>query len=116
MTIPANGEAQAAMQDAEAHQRLLDIAARADVFEAIARAWMTPRMVASIRHASYSPICAADVTYRVEFAARAARDLEHHCDQIDRCRIIYGIDEYARKVRIVSIRHGAMEPVSPEEL
>jgi predicted transcriptional regulator len=30
-----NGKAQAVVQDAEAYQRLLDIAARADVFEAI---------------------------------------------------------------------------------
>lgn len=35
MTIPVNGKAQAVVQDAEAYQRLLDTAERADVFEAI---------------------------------------------------------------------------------
>ena len=105
--------------------------------------------------------------YRVEFTARAARDLEHLDDQINaaesiaaarwfnkleeavytlerfarRCprapestrakrrlrnlpygrtphvyRVIYEIDEDARDVRILTIRHGAMEPVAPEEL
>lgn len=33
--LTVNGKAQAVVQDAEAYQRLLDIAARADVFEAI---------------------------------------------------------------------------------
>ena len=33
--LTLNGKAEAVVQDAEAYQRLLDIAARADVFEAI---------------------------------------------------------------------------------
>jgi prevent-host-death family protein len=33
--LTVNGKAEAVVQDAEAYQRLLDIAARADVFEAI---------------------------------------------------------------------------------
>ena len=35
VVLTVNGKAQAVVQDAEAYQRLLDIAARADVFEAI---------------------------------------------------------------------------------
>jgi prevent-host-death family protein len=35
LVLTVNGKAQAVVQDAEAYQRLLDIAARADVFEAI---------------------------------------------------------------------------------
>jgi toxin ParE1/3/4 len=107
------------------------------------------------------------VPYRVEFTARAARDLEHLYDQINaaesvaaarwfnkleeavytlerfprRCprapestrarrplrnllygrkphvyRVIYEIDGRARDVRILTIRHGAMEAAAPEEL
>jgi hypothetical protein len=33
--LTVNGKAEAVVQDAEAYQRLLDIAARADVYEAI---------------------------------------------------------------------------------
>jgi len=33
--LTVNGQAQAVVQDAEAYQRLLDIAARADVYEAL---------------------------------------------------------------------------------
>jgi plasmid stabilization system protein ParE len=32
------------------------------------------------------------------------------------CRIIYEIDEHARKVQILTIRHGAMEAAAPEQL
>jgi len=35
VVLTVNGKAEAVVQDAEAYQRLLDIAARADVFEAI---------------------------------------------------------------------------------
>ena len=35
IVLTLNGKAEAVVQDAEAYQRLLDIAARADVFEAI---------------------------------------------------------------------------------
>ena len=35
MVLTVNGKAEAVVQDAEAYQRLLDIAARADVYEAI---------------------------------------------------------------------------------
>jgi prevent-host-death family protein len=35
VVLTINGKAEAVVQDAEAYQRLLDIAARADVFEAI---------------------------------------------------------------------------------
>ena len=35
VVLPVKGKAEAVVQDAEAYQRLLDIAARADVFEAI---------------------------------------------------------------------------------
>ncbi|SPE34332.1 Prevent-host-death family protein [Candidatus Sulfopaludibacter sp. SbA6] len=35
VVLTVNGRAEAVVQDAEAYQRLLDIAARADVFEAI---------------------------------------------------------------------------------
>src|ERR1039457_3430959 len=35
MVLTVNGQAEAVVQDAEAYQRLLDIAARADVHEAI---------------------------------------------------------------------------------
>lgn len=35
MVLTINGKAEAVVQDAEAYQRLLDAAARADVFEAI---------------------------------------------------------------------------------
>ena len=107
------------------------------------------------------------MAYRVEFTARAARDLEHLYDQISaaesiaaarwfnkleeavytlerfprRCprapestrakrplrnllygrrpylyRVMYEIDEHARKVQILTIRHAAMEAAAPEEL
>lgn len=35
MVLTVNGKAEAIVQDAEAYQRLLDIAARADVYEAL---------------------------------------------------------------------------------
>jgi len=35
MVLTVNGHAEAVVQDAEAYQRLLDIAARADVYEAL---------------------------------------------------------------------------------
>jgi prevent-host-death family protein len=35
LVLTVNGKSQAVVQDAEAYQRLLDIAARADVYEAI---------------------------------------------------------------------------------
>jgi len=35
VVLTVNGKAEAVVQDAEAYQRLLDIAARADVFEAV---------------------------------------------------------------------------------
>jgi prevent-host-death family protein len=35
IVLTVNGQAQAVVQDAEAYQRLLDIAARADVYEAL---------------------------------------------------------------------------------
>ena len=35
VVLTVNGKAQAVVQDAEAYQRLLDIAARADIYEAI---------------------------------------------------------------------------------
>jgi plasmid stabilization system protein ParE len=35
---------------------------------------------------------------------------------LDVYRVIYEIDEHARKVQILTIRHGAMEPAAPGEL
>ncbi len=47
--LTVKGKAEAIVQDAEAYQRLLDIAARADVYEQSANALMTPPTAAPAR-------------------------------------------------------------------
>ena len=58
------------VQDADAYQSFLDIAARADVFEAIRQGLDD---VDRDRLGKCSKRCAEIITYRVEFADRATR-------------------------------------------
>jgi hypothetical protein len=62
------------VQDAEGHQKLLDIAARADVYEASGRAWTTSLMVELGLPARYSTRCAGVMAYLVELTD-SGRDL-----------------------------------------
>jgi prevent-host-death family protein len=76
VVLTVNGKAAAVVQDAEAYQRLLDIAAGADADEGIRKG------LDDVAHGRTAPArqvfdeIAANMPYRVEFVARAARDLE----------------------------------------
>ena len=173
--LTVKGKAAAVVQDADAYQRLLDIAARADVFEAIRQGLDD---VDRGRHGKCSKRYAEIMTYRVEFAERATRDLsllfeekraaefqaaarwfnglekEIYTLETDnllrrrrmRCaaaperkkakrplrhilygkklygekphiyRVIYECDARNKLVKVLTIRHGAMEPLGTAEL
>jgi|HubBroStandDraft_6_1064221.scaffolds.fasta_scaffold131146_2 prevent-host-death family protein len=161
VVLTVKGKAQAVVQDAEAYQRLLDLAARADVHEAIRQG------LDDVAHGRTRP--ARDVfneirsrlTYLVELTDRGARDLNslfvekraeesiaadrwyHRLEAAvyaleshpDRCplapegekarrpqrhllygkklhvyRVVCEIDEQKRIVRVLTIRHAAMQP------
>jgi len=70
------GKAAAVVQDATADQRLLDIAARADVEEGIRQGLPTLPADVHTRRAKHLTPSAGDMACRVELGHRAARDLE----------------------------------------
>ena len=83
MVLTVKGKAEAIVQDAEAYQRLLDIAARADVYEAVRQGLDDVAgdggVVGDAAAHGLPGKCltrfAGNMTYCVEFTARAARNL-----------------------------------------
>jgi prevent-host-death family protein len=69
--LTVNGKAAAVLQDAEAYQRLLDLAAEATAAEGIRQGLE----VAPARRASYLMNFAPSMAYRVNLTERATRDL-----------------------------------------
>jgi prevent-host-death family protein len=76
VVLTVKGKAAAIVQDAEAYQRLLDIAARADSEEGIRQGLDDVARDASDLPKRYLTTCVANMAYHIEFADRAARDLE----------------------------------------
>ncbi|MBZ5623390.1 MAG: hypothetical protein LAQ69_32400 [Acidobacteriia bacterium] len=68
--------AKAVVQDAEAYQRLPDIAAHADVFEAIRQGFDDVALGRTRPLGKCSTKSAASMPYSVELTARARRDLD----------------------------------------
>jgi hypothetical protein len=71
-----NGKAAAIVQDVEAYQRLLDIAARADAEESIRQGIEDVAKGRTRPAKAVFDELAANMAYLVEFSAHAARDLE----------------------------------------
>jgi prevent-host-death family protein len=78
VVLTVNGKAEAVVQDAESYQRLLDIAARADVYEAVRQGVGTISSTdGRVRPARCSTSCAGAMAYLVELTRRAERDLDY---------------------------------------
>ena len=76
VVLTVKGKAAAIVQDAEAYQRLLDIAALADSEEGIRQGSMTWPTGAPAPPKRYLATSVANMAYHVEFADRAVRDIE----------------------------------------
>jgi hypothetical protein len=75
MVLTVKGQAAAIVQDGEAHQRLLDVAVSADAEEGIRQELDGVAHGRTCRQVRYLTRFAANMTYLVEPAARAVRDL-----------------------------------------
>ena len=76
VVLTVNGKAAAVVQDAEAYQRLLDIAARADAEEGIRQGLDDVAHVVPARQERYlTRFVPAGMPYRVNITPRAERDL-----------------------------------------
>jgi plasmid stabilization system protein ParE len=79
MILTVNGKAAAVVQDAEAYQRLLDIVADANAFEAIRQGYED---IERGRVRSWTT-CVPPMKYRVELTRRAERDLRRLFQRIE---------------------------------
>jgi hypothetical protein len=75
IVLTVNGKGAAIAQDADAYQRLLDIAAQPDAARGFARVWRTLGRAGSGRRESCSKNSERRMAYLVNVAARAERDL-----------------------------------------
>jgi mRNA-degrading endonuclease RelE of RelBE toxin-antitoxin system len=99
LVLTVNGKAEAVVQDAEAYQKLLDTAARADIYEAIRQG------VEDVARRRTRP--ARDVFNEVR-----SRHGVLYGSRRDIYRVIFDIDDPRKRVRVLTIRHGAMERFS----
>jgi PHD/YefM family antitoxin component YafN of YafNO toxin-antitoxin module len=74
VVLTVKGKAQAVVQDAEAYQRLLDIAAKADAREGILRAWRNSSRDWDGTLRSSSQSLGRSMAYLVNLTIRAQRD------------------------------------------
>jgi len=77
VVLTVKGKAAAVVQDAEAYQHLVDIAAHVHVEEGIRQAWRTRKKERSGRRGSFSTISKPSMAYLVNITSRAERDLAH---------------------------------------
>src|SRR5437588_11846620 len=75
VVLTVKGKAAAVVQDAQAYQRLLDIAASADAAEGIRQGLEDVRKGRTRPRASSSPSSKPSMAYLVNIAARAQRDM-----------------------------------------
>ena len=75
VVLTVKGKAAAVVQDAEAYQRLLDVAARADAREGIRQGLEDARKIEPGRRGNSSTSSKPSMAYQVSITARAERDL-----------------------------------------
>ena len=76
LILTVNGKAEAVVQDAEAYQRLLDIAAQADAVEGIRQGLEELKKAACVRRVDLWKCSAASMKYLVRLTGRSLRDME----------------------------------------
>jgi prevent-host-death family protein len=83
VVLTVNGNAAAVVQDAEAYQRLLDIAAHADAEEGIRQGLENAKKENSGRQNNFLTNSTRPMAYLVSITSRAERDLVHLYSQIN---------------------------------
>lgn len=83
LVLTVNGKAAAVVQDAEAYQRLLDIAARADVGEGIRQGLAMPEKRGCVQPGSFLKSSKPGMVYVVNVTSRAQRDLASLFEEIN---------------------------------
>ncbi|MGD0907906.1 MAG: type II toxin-antitoxin system prevent-host-death family antitoxin [Candidatus Acidiferrales bacterium] len=110
VVLTVNGKAEAVVQDAEAYQRLLDAAARADIHEAIRQAsddiarGGLEKAIQSLEE--FPKRCPRAPESRI--AGLKLRNLLYG-NKPNVYRVVFRIDEGKKRIRVLTIRHAAMD-------